>query len=106
MLTGTDLVYNSSKIHFEYLRKPEECLIYVANVSVFWGCFNVWYELSAPHIAEIFNATFNNLARSVLVVREIKGCCFTACFYLMDQSGEKDTFSSINGVWSHDTFFT
>lgn len=33
MLTGTDLVYNSSEIHFEYLRKHEECLIYVANRS-------------------------------------------------------------------------
>lgn len=35
VLTGTDLVYNGSKIHFEYLRKHEECLIYVANMSVF-----------------------------------------------------------------------
>lgn len=103
---GTDLVDNSSKIHFEYLRKHEECLIYVANMSVFWGCFNVWYELSAPHIAEIFNAIFSNLARSVLVVREIKGCCFTACFYLMDQSGDKDTYNSINGVWSLMTHFS
>ena len=39
MLTGTDLVYNSSKIHFEYLRKQEECLIYVANTSVFLRLF-------------------------------------------------------------------
>lgn len=29
------------KYIFEYLRKHEECLIYVANMSVFWGCFNV-----------------------------------------------------------------
>lgn len=35
VLTGTDLVYYSSKIHFEYLTKHEECLIYVANISVF-----------------------------------------------------------------------
>lgn len=40
MLTGTDLVYNSSEIHFEYLRKHEECLIYVANRSgVFFFVF-------------------------------------------------------------------
>lgn len=35
MSTGTDLVYNSGKIHFEYLTKNDECLIYVANMSVF-----------------------------------------------------------------------
>lgn len=36
----------------------------------FCGCFNVRFELSAPHINEIFNAIFNILARSVLVVRD------------------------------------
>lgn len=87
MLTGTDLVYKSRELHFEYLRKHEECLIYVANMSRFLGVL-LMSGLSAPHIAEIFNAIFSHLARSVLVVREIKGCCFTACFYLMDQSGE------------------
>lgn len=47
MLTGTDLVYNSSEIHFEYLRKHEECLIYVANrsgVGVFLFLF-FWFFL-------------------------------------------------------------
>lgn len=50
---------------------------------------------------------FSHLARSVLVVREIKGCCFTACFYLMDQSGEiRHTWNSIDGVWSPMTHFS
>lgn len=71
MLPGTDLVYNSSQRHFEYWRKHEECFIYVENMSGFFcGCFNVRFELSAPHINEIFNAIFNILARSVLVVRD------------------------------------
>lgn len=38
VITGTDLVYNSSKRHFEYRRTHEECLIYVENMS---GRFNV-----------------------------------------------------------------
>lgn len=43
MLTGTDLVYNSSEIHFEYLRKHEECLIYVANRSGVGFCFFLFF---------------------------------------------------------------
>lgn len=34
VLPGTGLVYYSSKIHFEYLTKHEECLIYVAVITV------------------------------------------------------------------------
>lgn len=107
VLTVADLAYNSSEIHVEYLRKQEECLIYVADMCVFfWGCFNFCYELSAPHTAEIFNAIFNILARSAQVVREIKSCSFTACFYLTDQSGVEDSHkSSINGIWSLMTHF-
>lgn len=64
MLTGTDLVYNSSEIHFEYLRKHEECLIYVANRSgVFWfflgGVGGVVLMSAIKHVhltAELFNA--------------------------------------------------
>lgn len=37
VLTVADLAYSSSEIHFEYLRKQEECLIYVADMSVFSG---------------------------------------------------------------------
>lgn len=87
MLTGTDLAFNSSEIHFEYLRKHEECLIYVANKVCFLGVVLMSATNYVLLTAELFNAIFH-LARSVLVVIEIKGCCFTACFYLMDQSGE------------------
>lgn len=34
MLSATGLVYYSSKIHFEYLTNHEECLIYVAIITV------------------------------------------------------------------------
>lgn len=62
MLTGTDLVYNSSEIHFEYLRKHEECLIYVANRSgVFFFLFLFFFRggggvLMSAIKHELFNA--------------------------------------------------
>lgn len=49
-------------------------------------------KLDAPHTAEVFNAILGKRARSVLVDGEVKGCCFTACFYVLDQlGGESDT---------------
>lgn len=87
VLTVADLAYNSSEIHFEYLRTTGRVLnLCCRYVCSFWG-FNFCYELSAPHTAEIFNAIFNILARSALVVREIKSCSFTACFYLTINRG-------------------
>lgn len=61
MLTGTDLVYNSSEIHFEYLRKHEECLIYVANRSGVFFLFLFFFRggggvLMSAIKHELFNA--------------------------------------------------
>lgn len=64
MLTGTDLVYNSSEIHFEYLRKHEECLIYVANKVCFGVCFNVCYELCPPQLNYLMPFSFHQVCTS------------------------------------------
>lgn len=75
------------------LSQRDECLIYVANMSGFFlGCFNFWYESSEPYIAEIFNAIFNILARSVLVLREIKSHSSTASFLWWISRGVRCTW--------------
>lgn len=59
MLTGTDLVYNSSEIHFEYLRKHEECLIYVANRSgVGFFCFGFFFCFFFRGVGGVLNVCY------------------------------------------------